>query len=206
MTYRAILTNTGAAKQASALGGGATVGLAQMAIGDGNGAEVEPVASQAALVNEVRRGPLSRVKAAGDRIMVEQVIPANIGGFWVREAGVIDESGDLIAVANLPERFKPLMIQGAGVTTIIRLTFVVGSGAAFAQVVVDPSTQLVTVDALADGLAGKSDADHQHGADDILDSSPVGRAVLTAGSPSSARAAIGAASEDDVIAMVIAIS
>lgn len=206
MSYRAILTNVGAAKQAAAMSGATQVGIASVAIGDGGGQEVEPHAPQTALVNQVFSGPAARVVADGNQILVEQVIPPNIGGFWMREAGIFDINGDMIAVANLPERFKPLLIDGAGVTSIIRLTFNVTSGGAFVQVVVDPSAQLMTVDALFDGLETKADVDHGHESSDISDSTTIGRAVLVAADQAAARLAIGAASQEEAIALAIAVS
>ncbi|RMM11182.1 phage tail protein, partial [Pseudomonas syringae] len=96
------LTNVGAAKQANADALGVPWKIAQMGVGDANGADPVPDATQKKLINERRRAPLNQLKvdpANNAIIIAEQVIPAEVGGFWIREIGLYDTDGDLVAVA-----------------------------------------------------------------------------------------------------------
>jgi len=144
--YYAILTNVGAAKQANADALGIAWKITQMGIGDGNGAEPTPNATQRALVNEWRRAPLNQLKVDdkdASIIVAEQVIPADIGGRWIREVGLYDVDGDLVAVANCPPTYKPLLNQGSGRTQVVRMSLVVSS-ASNVQLKIDPSVVLAT--------------------------------------------------------------
>lgn len=116
-TYKTVITDKGAERIAAALlPDGEKLKITHFAVGDGNGSIPTPTASQTALVHEVYRGEVSNIHADGDsttRIIVEGIIPAGQGGFWVREIGLYDDQGVLIAVCSAPERYKPTPAEGA---------------------------------------------------------------------------------------------
>ncbi|EEN7147314.1 hypothetical protein AAL29_23010, partial [Salmonella enterica subsp. enterica serovar Heidelberg] len=115
--YITVVTDKGAERiTAALLPDGEKLKITHFAVGDGNGSIPTPTASQTALVHEVYRGEVSNIHADGDsttRIIVEGIIPASQGGFWVREIGLYDDQGVLIAVCSAPERYKPTPAEGA---------------------------------------------------------------------------------------------
>ncbi|HCJ5982422.1 TPA: phage tail protein [Escherichia coli] len=115
--YITVVTDKGAERiTAALLPDGEKLKITHFAVGDGNGSIPTPNASQTALVHEVYRGEVSNIHADGDsttRIIVEGIIPAGQGGFWVREIGLYDDQGVLIAVCSAPERYKPTPTEGA---------------------------------------------------------------------------------------------
>lgn len=134
--FLAILTNVGMAKQANADALGIPWLITQMGVGDANPAGLEnppnpvPSVGQTKLINEWRRKPLNQLKIDPVNpavIIAEQVIPADEGGKWIREIGLYDADGDLVAVANCAPSFKPLLSQGSGRTQIVRMNFIVTS-------------------------------------------------------------------------------
>ncbi|MBX7274397.1 phage tail protein [Pseudomonas sp. ERGC3:01] len=128
--FFAMLTAVGEAKQVKADAGLMTWKLTHMAVGDANNADPIPDRLQKSLINERRRAPLNSLgpDPANPAILVaEQIIPADEGGFWIRELGLFDSDGDLVAVANCAPSFKPKMSQGSGRTQTIRMNFVVKS-------------------------------------------------------------------------------
>lgn len=132
-TYFAILTAVGEAKIANAHALGTTVEITDMAVGDGNGAPTVPNTAQTALVKENRRAPLNTLMVDplnANQIIAEQVIPENVGGWFIREIGLFDDDGDLIAVANCPDTYKPLLSEGSGRTQVVRMVLVISSTAA----------------------------------------------------------------------------
>ena len=144
--FYAILTNIGAAKQANANALGIPWKLTQMGVGDANGTEPTPNAGQISLLNEWRRAPLNQLKVDGNDasiIVAEQVIPAEVGGRWIREIGLYDADGDLVAVANCPPTYKPLLNQGSGRTQVVRMNLVVSSSGNI-ELKIDPSVVLAT--------------------------------------------------------------
>lgn len=145
-TYFCILTSLGAAKMANATALGEVVEFSQMALGDGGGSLPTPDQSQTSLVNEVRRAALNSVEIDPDNptwIVCEQVIPAETGGWTIRETGIYDTDGDLIAVGNFPETYKPVLEEGSGRTQTIRMVIQV-SNAATVTLKIDPSVVLAT--------------------------------------------------------------
>ena len=145
-TYFAILTEVGEAKLANAIALGQTLKLKSLAVGDGNGNLPMPSRAQKALVHEVRRAGLNQLTidpANTSQIIVEQVLPEDVGGWWIREIGIFDEAGDLCAVANCPPSYKPLMAEGSGRTQVVRIVLIVASTAAI-QLKIDPSVILAT--------------------------------------------------------------
>lgn len=144
--FYAILTNQGAARLANAAALGTTLNLTQMAVGDANGTLPAPDPAQTALINQQRIAPLNRISIDPDnasQIIAEQVIPENEGGFWIRELGLFDDSGVLIAIANCPETYKPLLQEGSGRTQTIRMVLIVSSTAAV-TLKIDPAVVLAT--------------------------------------------------------------
>lgn len=144
--FMAILTAIGEAKQANADALGIPWTFAQMGVGDANGTDPIPDRAQTRLINEQRRAPLNQVKIDpknSNVIIAEQVIPENVGGWWIREIGLYDQDGDLVAVANCAPSFKPLLAQGSGKTQVVRMNFIVTS-AANVTLKIDPSVVLAT--------------------------------------------------------------
>jgi len=144
--FFAILTNVGAAKQANADALGIPWKITQMGVGDANGTDPIPAATQTALINERRRAPLNQLKvdpANSAIIVAEQVIPAEVGGWWIREIGLYDVDNDLVAIANCAPSFKPLLTQGSGRTQVVRMNLVV-SNSSTVELKIDPSVVLAT--------------------------------------------------------------
>ncbi|TDJ77965.1 hypothetical protein E2H86_06630 [Pseudomonas putida] len=165
--FYAILTNVGAAKQANADALGIAWKITEMAVGDGNPGNVEspalpqPSANWTALLNEWRRAPLNQLKVDdkdSSIIVAEQIIPADIGGRWIREIGLYDADGDLVAVANCAPTYKPLLNQGSGRTQVVRMNLIVSS-ASNVQLKIDPSVVLATREWVESELA-KQDFKH----------------------------------------------
>lgn len=125
-----LLTDIGAAKLASAAALGVPLKITHMAVGDGGGVLPTPDAKQTALVNEKRRAALNMLyidPQNSSQIIAEQVIPENEGGWWIREVGLFDESGALIAVGNCPESYKPQLAEGSGRTQTVRMVLITSS-------------------------------------------------------------------------------
>ncbi|HAW0683785.1 TPA: phage tail protein [Escherichia coli] len=160
--YLAILTNQGAARLANAAALGTRLNLTQMAVGDANGTLPTPDPSQTKLINQKRIAPLNLLNvdpANSSQIIAEQIIPENEGGFWIREIGLYDDEGILIAVANCPETYKPQLQEGSGRTQTIRMILIVSSTSAI-TLKIDPSVVLATrqyVDSLVVGMLAKSE-------------------------------------------------
>ncbi|POA44754.1 phage tail protein [Pseudomonas sp. MPR-ANC1] len=150
--FFAILTNVGMAKQANADALGVAWKITEMGVGDANPTGIEnppnpvPSASQTKLINEWRRRPLNqlRIDTVNSAVIIaEQIIPADEGGRWIRELGLYDSDGDLVAVANCAPSFKPLLSQGSGRTQVVRMNMVVTSNASI-TLKIDPSVVLAT--------------------------------------------------------------
>ncbi|HBR5826334.1 TPA: phage tail protein [Klebsiella pneumoniae] len=171
--YHAIMTSRGAEKLAAAALTGETVGFSHMAVGDGGGAATVPDESQTGLVNEVYRAPLNRLVIAdtgANIIRAQMIIMPQIGGFWLREAALYDEDGDCLAVASLPESYKPQLAQGSGRLQSVNL-YIGVSNTSDVELKADPSVILATVEEVnrakeeakdyADQVAGQLDTDIQ---------------------------------------------
>lgn len=145
-TYYAILTAVGEAKLANAAALGTTLQLTHMAVGDGKGATPQPSRTQTALVHENRRGPLNSLfvdPANPSQIVAEHIIPEDVGGWWIREIGLYDTAGDLCAVANCPDTYKPVLASGSGRIQTIRMVLIV-SNAGAVQLKIDPAVVLAS--------------------------------------------------------------
>ncbi|RZN39539.1 phage tail protein [Escherichia sp. E2593] len=147
--FKTVITDTGAKKLAQAAApDGKPVRLTHMAVGDGGGTLPTPDSKQTRLVHEVWRHTVNRVtqdETHQNRIIAELVIPPETGGFWIREIGVFDEHGDLIAVGNTAESYKPAVAEGSGRAQTFRTILTVSSTATVA-LTVDNTMVMATVD------------------------------------------------------------
>ncbi|WP_315371631.1 phage tail protein, partial [Salmonella enterica] len=128
--FYTLLTEIGAAKLASAAALGVPLKITHMAVGSGGGVLPTPNAQQTALVAEERRAALNMLyidPQNSSQIIAEQVIPENEGGWWIREVGLFDETGALIAVGNCPESYKPKLVEGSGRTQTVRMVLITSS-------------------------------------------------------------------------------
>lgn len=144
--FFAILTKVGRAKQANADALGIPWKITDMGVGDANDTDPIPSETQTRLINEWRRRPLNqlRVDPANSAVIIaEQIIPADEGGRWIREIGLYDADGDLIAVANCAPSFKPMLSQGSGRTQVVRMNFIVSSTGNI-TLKIDPAVVLAT--------------------------------------------------------------
>ncbi len=161
--YFAIPTDAGQAKMANALALGVPLKITHMAVGDGNGQPVTPNAAQTALVREKRRAPINTLfqdPTNQSQLVAEQIIPENVGDWWIREIGVFSEDGTLVAIANCPDTYKPLLSSGAGRTQVIRIVLIVSDTSAV-ELKIDPAVVLATRKYVDDLMAAhKQSRDH----------------------------------------------
>ncbi len=146
--FYSLITTAGLERLADAAVSGEPVGFALMAVGDGNGQLPEPYREQSGLVSEVYRSALNGLKitdAAANVIEAEMLIPPQVGGFTMREAALYDEDGVCLAVANMPETYKPLLAEGSGRFSVIRIQLAVAS-TADVQLLNDPGVVVATVE------------------------------------------------------------
>ncbi|HAX7116899.1 TPA: phage tail protein [Escherichia coli] len=153
--FKTVITDTGAKKLAQAAApDGKPVRLTHMAVGDGGGTLPTPDSKQTRLVHEVWRHTVNRVildATHQNRIIAELLIPPETGGFWIREIGVFDENGDLIAVGNTAESYKPIVAEGSGRAQTFRTILTVSSTATVA-LTVNNTMVMATVDYVDDKL------------------------------------------------------
>lgn len=144
--FYTLLTDIGAAKLASAAALGVPLKITQMAVGDGGGVLPTPSAQQTKLVSEKRRADLNMLyidPQNSSQIIAEQVIPETEGGWWIREVGLFDETGALIAVGSCPESYKPQLAEGSGRTQTVRMVLITSSTDNI-TLKIDPSVVLAT--------------------------------------------------------------
>ncbi|EBF1120060.1 phage tail protein [Salmonella enterica] len=154
--FKTVITTAGAAKLAAAtMPGGKKINLNVMAVGDGGGKLPEPDAGQTQLVNEVWRHTLNKISQDNrysNYIVAELVIPPEVGGFWMRELGLYDDEGTLIAVANMAESYKPELAEGSGRAQTCRMVIIVSSVESVA-LSIDSTMVMATQDYVDDRLA-----------------------------------------------------
>ncbi|EMV5898985.1 tail fiber protein, partial [Escherichia coli] len=154
--FRTLITDIGLAKLAATTApGGKPVRLTHMAVGDGNGELRQPQKNQTSLYNEVWRQSVNRVFTDPEnpnRLIAELVIPPETGGFWVREIGVFDDTGTMIAAGNTAESYKPTREEGSGRAQIFRAVITVTSDAVV-ELVMDTTTILPTTDYIDEKIA-----------------------------------------------------
>ncbi|ECL5812358.1 phage tail protein [Salmonella enterica] len=145
--FKTIITDYGKQRLIAAMSpGGTKLTLTQMAVGDGGGNPTNPDTTSTALVNEVWRAAVNSVtvdKTHSNIIIVELLIPAEVGGFWIREAGIYDEFNKLVAVCSLPASEKPLLEQGSGRAQTVRMTLVI-SDMSTINITIDSTTIMAT--------------------------------------------------------------
>ncbi|ELJ7521075.1 phage tail protein [Escherichia coli] len=144
--FYTLLTEIGAAKLASAAALGVPLKITKMAVGDGGGVLPTPDAKQTALVNEKRRADLNMLyidPQNSSQIIAEQVIPETEGGWWIREVGLFDDTGALIAIGNCPESYKPQLAEGSGRTQTVRMVLITSSTENI-TLKIDPAVVLAT--------------------------------------------------------------
>ncbi|ECI5744753.1 phage tail protein [Salmonella enterica] len=145
--FKTIITDYGKQRLIAAMSpGGTKLTLTQMAVGDGGGNPTNPDTTSAALVNEVWRAAVNSVsvdKTHSNIIIVELLIPAEVGGFWIREAGIYDEFNKLVAICSLPASEKPLLEQGSGRAQTVRMTLIV-SDTSIVNITIDSTTIMAT--------------------------------------------------------------
>ncbi|HFZ8570316.1 TPA: phage tail protein [Salmonella enterica subsp. enterica serovar Birkenhead] len=145
--FKTIITDYGKQRLIAAMSpGGTKLTLTQMAVGDGGGNPTNPDTTNTALVNEVWRAAVNSVtvdKKHPNTIVVDLLIPANVGGFWVREAGLYDEFNKLVAICSLPASEKPLLEQGSGRAQTVRMTLIV-SDTSIVNITIDSTTIMAT--------------------------------------------------------------
>ncbi|EEQ5445662.1 tail fiber protein [Escherichia coli] len=154
--FRTVITTAGAAKLAAATApGGRKVNITTMGVGDGGGKLPVPDAGQTGLIHEVWRHALNKIsqdKRNSNYIIAELVIPPEVGGFWMRELGLYDDAGTLIAVANMAESYKPALAEGSGRLQTCRMVIIVSSVASV-ELTIDTTTVMATQDYVDDKIA-----------------------------------------------------
>ncbi|HAW7572514.1 TPA: phage tail protein [Escherichia coli] len=154
--FRTVITTAGAAKLAAATApGGRKVNITTMAVGDGGGKLPVPDAGQTGLIHEVWRHTLNKIsqdKRNSNYIIAELVIPPEVGGFWMRELGLYDDAGTLIAVANMAESYKPALAEGSGRSQTCRMV-IIFSSVASVELTIDTTTVMATQDYVDDKIA-----------------------------------------------------
>ncbi|EKQ2772822.1 tail fiber protein [Salmonella enterica] len=161
--FKTVITTAGAAKLAAAtVPGGKKINLNVMAVGDGGGKLPVPDAGQTQLVNEVWRHTLNKISQDNrysNYIVAELVIPPEVGGFWMRELGLYDDEGTLIAVANMAESYKPELAEGSGRAQTCRMVIIVSSVESVA-LSIDSTMVMATQDYVDDRLAEHEKSRH----------------------------------------------
>lgn len=161
-TYFTLLTSIGETALATATAQGSPLRLTQMAVGDGNGNLPTPDSNQTQLVNERRRAPLNTLSVDPNnpnQIIAEQVLPEDVGGWWIREIGLYDEHNRLIAVGNCPPTYKPQLTEGSGRTQIIRMVLIV-SHTENVELKIDPAVVLATRQYVDESLTRHAQSRH----------------------------------------------
>ncbi|SET69643.1 Phage tail fibre repeat-containing protein [Kosakonia radicincitans] len=153
--FKTVVTTAGVAKFAAALTtGGKKVNITTMAVGDGGGTLPEPNAGQTKLVNEVWRQALNKISLDNKNknyVVAELVIPPETGGFWLREMGLYDDSGTLVAVGNMAESYKPKLEEGSGRAQTLRMVIIL-SDVASVELAIDSTTVMASQDYVDDKI------------------------------------------------------
>ncbi|OAT18854.1 phage tail fiber protein [Buttiauxella noackiae ATCC 51607] len=153
--YKTLITTAGAAKFAAATAGGTKVTITQMAVGDGGGTLPVPDVGQTKLISEKYRAALNKISVDAKKknyVIAELVIPPEVGGFWLREMGLYDAAGTLVAVANMAESYKPELAEGSGRAQTLRMVIIV-SAVESVDLVIDTTMVMATQDYVDDKIA-----------------------------------------------------
>jgi len=151
MAYQTIWTAIGLAKRSNAELTGAMVTITHMAFGDANITndqlqQFTPVDTMTALVNEVYRRPVDSVSLDETNqswVNVEGHILAADGGWWVREIGLYDSAGDMVAVGSCSPRYKPVLAEGESTDQYFKLVLLT-SNTAVITLKIDPAMALAS--------------------------------------------------------------
>ncbi|MBW5918575.1 phage tail protein [Klebsiella variicola] len=145
--FKSLITVAGREKIAAAIVSGNKVIFSEISVGDGGGSATTPDENQHSLINERFRTQLNSLRLSDTEniIIAEMIIPPEVGGFTIREAALFDDAGVCMAVANVPETYKPALAEGSGRFTILRIWLAVSSTEAV-ELVVDPGIVLATVE------------------------------------------------------------
>ncbi len=153
--YKTLITTAGAAKFAAATAGGTKITITQMAVGDGSGTLPVPDVAQTKLIREKWRAALNKISVDAKKknyVIAELVIPPEVGGFWLREMGLYDADGTLVAVANMAESYKPELAEGSGRAQTLRMVIIV-SAVESVDLVIDTTMVMATQDYVDDKIA-----------------------------------------------------
>lgn len=161
--FKSVVTALGQARIASAIESGKDVNITQLAVGDGNGSATTPSASQTALVHETYRLPLNSIKTDNKNanwIIAEAIIPSSVGGFWMREMGLFSSEGELIAVSNMADSYKPTLEEGSGRTQTLRMVITVTDTDAVTLTIDD--TLVIATEEYVNNLLAEHEASRRH--------------------------------------------
>jgi len=154
-TFKSVVTKLGQASIAAAIQSGKDINIIEMAVGDGGGKAVQPVATQTKLVKEVYRTKLNSLKLDAKNanwVVAEAIISASVGGFWMREMGLYADDGVLIAVCNMADTYKPTLAEGSGRTQTLRMVITVTDTSAV-SLTIDDSLVMATEEFVNDKIA-----------------------------------------------------
>jgi len=161
--FKSIVTTIGQARIASAIESGKDVNITHLAVGDGNGSATEPSAGQTALVHETYRLALNSIKIDNKNanwIIAEAIIPASVGGFWRRAMGLFSAQGELIAVSNMADSYKPTLEEGSGRTQTLRMVLTVTDTDAVSLTIDD--TLIIATEEYVNNLLAEHEASRRH--------------------------------------------
>lgn len=161
--FKSVVTTLGQARIASAIESGKDVNTTHLAVGDGNGSVTEPSAGQTALVHETYRLALNSIKIDNKNanwIIAEAIIPASVGGFWMREMGLFSSEGELIAVSNMADSYKPTLEEGSGRTQTLRMVITVTDTDVVSLTIDD--TLVIATEEYVNNLLAEHEASRRH--------------------------------------------
>ncbi|WP_236942683.1 phage tail protein [Ewingella americana] len=161
--FKSVVTTLGQTRIAAAIESGKDINISHMAVGDGNGAPTEPSVEQTALVHETYRLLLNSIKVDNKNanwIIAEAIIPASVGGFWMREMGLFSDQGELIAVSNMADSYKPTLEEGSGRTQTLRMVITVTDTEAVSLTIDD--TLIIATEEYVNNLLAEHEASRRH--------------------------------------------
>ena len=164
MTFYTLWTTAGLAKRANAEVMGTQIQITHAAVGDGNGSAVTPQTSQTELVNEVWRGAVNLIEIDSGNpnwVNIEAVIPASVGDWTIRELGLFDDDGDLVAVGNHAETYKPVLESGMGLDVYLKVTVAVENTDTI-ELLIDPAVALASRKYVDDKFTTHNTGDDSH--------------------------------------------
>ena len=150
-TYKSVVTTLGQQKISDAIANDTAIDIVRFSVGDGNGSEVTPATNMTNLVHSVYEATINGKFVVDTRVIIEAIIPADNGGFYVREMGIFDSDGTMIAIANVPETYKPTLAEGTASDLVLRMVIQVTSPDVI-NITVDTSAMLITAQGLEDVL------------------------------------------------------